>query len=292
MKAIQNGNTMAAISFTLWGLLPLYYHFLPNAATDELLAVRILSSVPLAIVISRIITGRWPDFRWLIQQKRNALLSLIAGLLMSVSWCAFVWALTNERVMDASLGFFISPLTMIALGVLILKERLSQGQKIALIFAVLGLAYSIFHFGELPIIAISMALFFTLYGWAKREIRYEWSQGLIMENLLLAPIALIYMLVKSIDHSSQFSDSDYATQALFIGSALATLLPLVFYSVAIRVTPMSNVGLMQYIEPSIQFLLAIFVFAEPFNHVKATSFGLIWLGLAFLLYESYRLRKC
>ncbi|MGD8112732.1 EamA family transporter RarD [Vibrio sp. TRT 21S02] len=280
------GNSMAAFSFVLWGLLPLYYQFLPQAATDELLAVRLLASVPFGALIVLLITKKLPDFKKIWANKQALKLTFLASSLMSISWAAFTWAMTHDRVIDASLGFFISPITMIALGVLVLGEHLSLGKRVALVLATVGLGYQVYQYGQVPVIALLMAVFFTLYGWYKRKITYDWSTCLFVEALVLAPFALAYMTYKSYTFGAESLSQGWEVLALYIGAAPATLIPLVFYSIAIRMTDMSNVGLMQYIEPSIQFLLAVFIFGEIFDEVKLISFSMIWAGLFLIVIEA------
>ncbi|MDA0147734.1 EamA family transporter RarD [Vibrio sp. LaRot3] len=290
MTESRYGNAMAALSFTLWGLLPLYYQFLPNAAMDELLAMRLIASVPFAALIIWIVKGEKIHFAALFADKRSLAQTFFASLFMCISWTAFTWAMTNDRVIDASLGFFISPLTMAALGVIFLKEQLSNGKRIALTLASLGLTYQVFQYGELPIVALTMAIFFTLYGWFKKKTNYDWARCLLMEAVLLTPFALSYLVYKHTAHGTLAIEADWSTFLLYVGAAPVTLLPLIFYSIAIRLTSMSSIALMQYIEPSIQFLLAVFLFGELFDEVKLVSFSLIWAGLLFTIIEGLRKR--
>ncbi|ELP1875912.1 EamA family transporter RarD [Vibrio vulnificus] len=286
MKTTSYGNIMAAISFLIWGLTPIYYRLMPSAQMDELLAMRIIASVPVGLVLVYFITGKLPEFRRVWHDKRSLLYTLIAALLMCISWSTFTWALTNDRVIDASLGFFISPLMMVALGVLVLKETLSPGKKLAIFFAALGLGYQIVHYGEIPYVALTMGVFFTLYGFCKKKIAYDWSTTLFFEALLLAPVATIYMAMKYAQSDAVSLSSDLSTLLLYLGSGPVTIAPLIFYSIAIRYTNMTNIGLMQYIEPTLQFLLAVFIFAEYFDQVKMVSFGLIWFGLLLTIAET------
>ncbi|NOH61637.1 EamA family transporter RarD [Vibrio sp. RE88] len=290
MSQERTGNWMAALSFLLWGLLPLYYQYLPNAALDELLTVRLVASVPFGILIVLFVTKRMPDFSAIFADRRSLAITFLGSTLMSISWCAFTWAITNDRVIDASLGFFISPLTMTALGVFVLGEKLSLGKKVALVLASAGLSYQVMQYGQIPVIALTMAIFFTLYGWCKKKIRYEWSTCLFVEALALMPFALGYLIFKEMTVGTESLNSGWETFALYVGAAPATLIPLLFYSLAIRLTSMSTVGLMQYIEPSIQFLLAIYLFGEVFDEVKLVSFSLIWAGLLFTIAESAKKR--
>ncbi|NLS12168.1 EamA family transporter RarD [Vibrio sp. SM6] len=286
MNSIWFGNAMAAISFFIWGLLPLYYRLLPDAAMDELLALRIIGSVPVALLLVVGFTRTWPNLSRLIKDRRALFYAFVAGNLMCISWTAFTWALTNDRVMDASLGFFISPLAMVALGVFFLGDKLTLGKKLAIGFAVSGLLYQVVHYGQIPYVALTMGIFFALYGWCKKKVAYDWCTTLYLEVLMLTPFALLYLVIKGTSGELVSMSAGAETFWLYVGSAPVTLLPLIFYSVAIRLANMSSVGLMQYIEPSLQFLLAVFLFGEHFDAVKAVSFALIWTGLLFIILES------
>ncbi|EGU34161.1 RarD protein [Vibrio sp. N418] len=282
---------MAALSFALWGLLPLYYQFLPNAAMDELLAFRLMASVPFAALMIIFTQRKRIDLKAIFADRASLSRAFIASALMCISWTAFTWAMTNDRVIDASLGFFISPLTMAALGVFVLKEQISAGKKVALVLATAGLSYQVMQYGQVPYIALTMAIFFTLYGWFKKKINYDWATCLFVEVLLLTPFALGYLIIKQATVGTVSLESGWQTLLLYIGSAPITLLPLIFYSMAIRLTSMSNVALMQYIEPSLQFVLAVFLFGEVFDEVKLVSFSLIWAGLLFIIIETLVKRR-
>ncbi|EHU5192208.1 MULTISPECIES: EamA family transporter RarD [Vibrio] len=279
------GNFMAALSFVIWGLLPVYYRFLPNAAMDELLAWRIIGSVPVGILIIYAVTRHWPNWSQVWRDKKSLWYTFVASSLMCISWSAFTWALTHHRVIDASLGFFIGPLVSVALGVFVLGDKLSKGQLIAILLATCGVLYQVFQYGQLPFVALTMGLFFALYGLYKKKINYDWSTTLFIEALVLAPFALGYLLFKQWTTGELASSVDTTTLLLYFGSAPITILPLIFYSIAIRITNLSTVGLMQYIEPSLQFILAVVFFGELFDDVKAVTFAFIWVGLLLTIFE-------
>lgn len=279
------GNFMAALSFVIWGLLPVYYRFLPNAAMDELLAWRIIGSVAVGILIVYAVTRHWPNWSQVWRDKKSLWYTFVASSLMCISWSAFTWALTHHRVIDASLGFFIGPLVSVALGVFVLGDKLSKGQLIAILLATCGVLYQVFQYGQLPFVALTMGLFFALYGLYKKKINYDWSTTLFIEALVLAPFALGYLLFKQWTTGELASSVDTTTLLLYFGSAPITILPLIFYSIAIRITNLSTVGLMQYIEPSLQFILAVVFFGELFDDVKAVTFAFIWVGLLLTIFE-------
>jgi len=286
MQSHRAGNALAAFSFVLWGFLPLYYQFLPQADTNELLAFRILFSVPFMIIVMRLLRRSLPSLTTLLSDRRSLIMSGIAGLVSCISWYAFTWALTHGQVLAASLGFFINPLFAITLGVLFLGERLSKAQQIAVIFAIVGIAYQVWHYGELPWLALIMGSFFALYGLCKKYIRYDALTSVTLEAAILAPFAFGYLLWQGIHANSVALSSDTQTLLLYIGSAPVTLGPLIFFALAINRTSLTMVGLMQYIEPSLHFFLAVFLFGEVFDQVKAISFGFIWFGLLLCTLEA------
>ncbi|GAB7227585.1 EamA family transporter RarD [Vibrio rotiferianus] len=285
MNNSRYGNFMAALSFIIWGLLPVYYRFLPNASMDELLALRIIGSVPVGFILVLAITRHKPNWNVIWQDKKSLCYTFVASTLMCISWVAFTWALTNNRVIDASLGFFIGPLISVALGVFVLGDKLSKGQFTAILLVTVGVMYQVIQYGQLPLVALTMGLFFSLYGLFKKKIKFDWSTTLFIEAVVLTPFALAYLLIKQWSVGELTSTVDMTTFMLYLGSAPVTILPLIFYSIAIRITNLSTVGLMQYIEPSLQFVLAVVFFGELFDSVKAVTFAFIWVGLLFTICE-------
>lgn len=286
MQSHRAGNALAAFSFVLWGILPLYYQFLPQADINELLALRIIFSVPFMLLAMWLIRRPLPTIRTILADKRSLLMSAIAGCIMCVSWYAFTWALTHDQVLAASLGFFINPLFAIALGVLFLKEHLSKAQVAAVVLAIAGIGYQVWHYGELPWISLIMGSFFALYGLSKKYIRYDALTSVTVEAAVLVPFALLFMASLWLKGDSVALSADTNTLLLYIGAAPVTLAPLIFFALALNRTSLTMVGLMQYIEPTLQFLLAIMLFGEVFDEVKAVSFGFIWLGLLLCTLEA------
>jgi RarD protein len=219
------------------------------------------------------------------QDKKSLCYTFVASSLMCISWVAFTWALTNNRVIDASLGFFIGPLISVALGVFVLGDKLSKGQFTAILLVTIGVLYQVIQYGQLPLVALTMGLFFSLYGLFKKKINFDWSTTLFIEAVVLTPFALAYLFIKQWSVGELTSTVDVTTFMLYLGSAPVTILPLIFYSIAIRITNLSTVGLMQYIEPSLQFVLAVVFFGELFDSVKAVTFAFIWVGLLFTICE-------
>ena len=286
MHTQRAGNALAAFSFVLWGILPLYYQFLPRADINDLLAFRILFSIPFMLFVMLLLRRPMPNLAQIWQDKRSLAMTGLAGLIMCVSWYAFTWAITHDQVLAASLGFFINPLFAIALGVLFLKEKLSKAQSAAVVLGIVGIGYQVWHYGELPWISLIMGSFFAFYGLCKKYIRYDALTSVTLEAVLLAPFTLVYLGYTYSNQTSTALSADLTTLLLYMGSAPVTLAPLIFFALAISRTSLTMVGLMQYIEPTLQFLLAVFLFGEVFDQVKAVSFGFIWLGLLLCSLEA------
>lgn len=286
MQSRHAGNMLAAFSFVLWGILPLYYQFLPQANTNELLALRIIFSVPVMLLVMLLLKRPLPRLAALLADKRSLLMCGVAGSIMSVSWYAFTWAITHGEVLAASLGYFINPLFAIALGLFFLGEKLSKAQIAAVVLAILGIGYQVWQYGELPWLSLIMGSFFAVYGLTKKYIKYDALTSVTLEAAVLVPFAVIYMGWLYLSGESVALTSGTTTFLLYVGSAPVTIAPLIFFALALNRTSLTMVGLMQYIEPSLQFLLAVFLFGEVFDQTKAISFGLIWLGLIICTLEA------
>ncbi|EOB1205158.1 EamA family transporter RarD [Photobacterium damselae] len=279
MQSSRAGNALAAFSFILWGILPLYYQYLPQADINELLALRIIFSVPFMLIAMLLLGKKLPSLSELLADKKSLIMCCIAGIVMCVSWYAFTWAMTHGQVLAASLGYFINPLFAISLGVIFLKEKLSPAQLAAVVLAAAGIGFQVWSYGTLPWLALVMGSFFAIYGLTKKYIKYDALTSVTLEAVVLTPFAVIYMIYDYMSGSSVALTSGMSTFWLYVGSAPVTLAPLIFFALAINRTSLTMVGLMQYIEPTLQLLLAVFLFGEIFDHTKAVSFGFIWLGL-------------
>ncbi|QCJ69242.1 EamA family transporter RarD [Providencia heimbachae] len=287
---LRSGVALAIFSYILWGVTPLFYRLLPGAQSLELLAQRLIWSIPFLFLIRLAIKNKslwsqvWAD-------KRSIILCLFSSAIMAVSWTAFTYALTHGQVLAASLGYFINPLFSILLGVLFLKERLVFAEKLAIVFIFTGVVFQIWQYGELPILALVMGSAFAVYGLIRKFIRFDVITSLFLEALWLLPLALGITWWLSANGMSAVMGGDWQTKVLYMLAAPVTIIPLLFFTAAIKRTTLTVIGLAQYIEPTIQFLLAVFLFNELFDWVKGVSFSLIWIGLLFcilaLLHKRY-----
>ncbi|MEX0398033.1 EamA family transporter RarD, partial [Providencia rettgeri] len=277
---LRSGVALAIFSYILWGITPLFYRLLPGAEPLELLAERLIWSVPILFLVRLIIKNKslWREV-W--SDKQSIILCLFSSSVMAISWTTFTYALTHGQVLAASLGYFINPLFSILLGVLFLRERLVFAEKMAVIFICAGVGYQIWQYGELPILALVMGSAFAVYGLIRKFIRFDVITSLFLEALWLLPIAIAITWWLASHGLSAVTQGDWQIKVLYMLAAPVTIIPLLFFTAAIKRTSLTVIGLAQYIEPTIQFLLAVFLFNELFDWVKGISFSLIWIGLMF-----------
>ncbi|EEK4661989.1 EamA family transporter RarD, partial [Salmonella enterica] len=254
VKFLRNGPAVVVLAFVLWGLIPLFYQYLSGGALAEILMYRVVWSIPLLLPI-RLLFRKRTLVRDLLKDKTSFISCMIAGLLMVVSWSAFIYALTNHKVLDASLGYFINPLFVICLGCVFLKEKLSLFQIIAVFSGVCGLAYQIFSANSFPLLALVMGFSFALYGLARKFIRYDPITSITLETFWALPVALFIFIYTG----ASATTSHDIPLFLYILTAPVTVIPLVLFAVALNHTSLIVTGLAQYIEPSLQFIIAILI---------------------------------
>jgi len=283
----RDGVTAALTAFIFWGLVPIYYKGLQTVGSWEVLAHRVIWSVPILLVFLAIRDGRtfWKKLR--LPLKSIAWL-VLSGLTISLNWLVFVWAVANDHVLDTSLGYFGTPVVNVLLGYLFLKERLPAIQLIAVIVAAAGTIYLAWYMGKPPWIAITLAVSFGIYGLLRKRLQVGPMLGLLWETALMFVPALVYLLWLTSRSSPQFLNVSISIDLLLIGSGFATILPLIWFNMAAQKLPLSILGFFQYIAPSMSFLLAVYLFGEQFTAGHAVAFGAIWLALALVSIEPFR----
>lgn len=274
------------IAYGLWGLLPIYFRWLHNVPPVEVVAQRILWSLLLVVIVILARTGPRPLLA-VLRAPRLMLALATSALLIGTNWISYIWAVHQGHVVAASLGYFLNPLVSVALGVLVLKERLRRGQVAALIVAALGVALLATAALDTLWISVALALTFALYGLVRKLTPVPPMPGLGAETLLLAPLALGWLAFSSMEGTVAFG-GDGMTTALLIGSGLATTVPLLLFAVAARRLPMATLGLLQYLAPAMQFLCGVLLFGETLNRGQLISFCLVWLGLILFAVDSLR----
>lgn len=280
------GLVCGVVAYTTWGLFPIYLKQLDPAGAVEVVAHRVAWSVPFgALILS--LRGQWREtIRALRAPKIVALLALSA-LLISLNWLVYVWAVANERVLQASLGYYINPLIFIATGVIVLKERLSSLQGIAVSLAALGVLSLIVGAGIFPWPSLILAVSFTAYGYVRKTTPVGAMPGLFIETSLLAPFALVTLMLLSGSGNLSFGSHGAKLDLLLVAAGPMTVGPLVFFALAARRLSLTMIGFLQYIGPTGQFFLGLY-YGEPFTPAHAICFALIWSALGLSTIDAMR----
>jgi chloramphenicol-sensitive protein RarD len=281
------GVVAAAVAFSLWGFFPLYFRLLPEAAPLEVLANRIVWSL-LLVGLALTLRRNWGWLATVARQPKVLATFVLTALLLSANWLTYIWAVSNGHVVDASLGYFITPLVNVALGYSILGERPRRAQWIALAFASAGVLWLALGAGTFPWIGLVIGLSFGAYGLLRKIAVIGALEGLTLESLILAPAAIAAMAWWWGSSPASFPAPDAATNAWLLGLGPATTVPLLLFTVAARRLPLTTLGLFQYLSPTIQFILGVWLFAEPFTSARFAGFALIWAALALYTFDSWR----
>lgn len=285
------GLTAAIGAFMLWGLAPIYFKFLAVVDADEIIGHRVLWSVAFLGLVLVVRHGRGVLSHARIKPKTLAALSL-SGALIVVNWLIFVYAVNSDRVLSTSLGYFINPLVSVLFGLLIFRERMAPLQAIAVGIAAIGTLYMTLRVGHFPWIALSLALSFALYSVVRKITDVGPMVGLFWETLLVAPLAIIWLVLLSGQGRLVFDPAQPTMALLLAGTGLVTLVPLLLFAAGVRRLPLSTVGILQYLAPSLTFLLAVFVYGEPFSVDHAITFGCVWLALLLFSWAGWhRMRR-
>ncbi len=287
---MRKGVWLGISAYAIWGLFPIYWHWLSQVPALQILAHRIVwSFVLLAIVI--VVTRQWRAFRAEALHARTLAIYAIAGLLLSVNWGTYVWAVNAGYVVETSLGYFINPLLSVLLGVIILRERLRRTQWIAVGLAAAGVIYLTIAYGSLPWIALTLAFSFGLYGLVKKTAPLGALHGLTLETAIVFAPMLLYLILAEANGQGAFLHSAGISTLLMVGAGPVTVIPLLMFASAVRSIPLSLVGILQYITPTLQFLIGVLIFKEPFSPTQSIGFGLVWLALLVFTSENLWARR-
>ncbi|MCT2592155.1 EamA family transporter RarD [Streptomyces sp. N2-109] len=283
----RTGLIFGFTAYGLWGLLPLYWHLLESTGATEMLAHRMLWSLPTAALILTL-ARRWSWIRPLLREPRKLGLVLLATTVISLNWAMFIWAVTSDRVLEASLGYFINPLVSIAFGVLLLRERLRPAQWSAVGIGVVAVIVLAIGYGQVPWLSIGLAITFATYGLIKKHVKLGGLEGFSAETSLQFLPALVFLIWLSARGDSTFTTDGAGHALLLAGTGLATAAPLIFFGAAAVRLPLSTIGLLQYMAPAFMFVLGLLVFHEPMPVERLAGFLLIWTALCVLTWDALR----
>lgn len=283
----RRGAFFGLAAFGMWGVLPAYYKLTGTVSSDLVVAHRIVWSV-LFVGAFLFLRGRWAEVRAVFADPALLKKLAISAALISFNWMVFVWAVANEQVLDISLGNFINPLVNVFLGLVVLRERMSRQQYAAVGIAGFAVCLQAVLAGGLPWVSLCLAFSFAGYGYVRKVTPVNATPGLFVETVLLLPLAIGYLVLNLSWGVNALVLDNLPVLAALAGTGIVTALPLVCFSAAARRLPLYMLGLMQYIAPSIHFLMAVYVWGEPLDQAKLAGFALIWLALVIFTFDSWR----
>ncbi|MDO6618510.1 EamA family transporter RarD [Pseudomonadota bacterium] len=274
----RKGIILAICAYCLWGIAPLYFKLLADVSAFEILAHRVVWSFIFIIILMQFIGG-FSRLTLLLKKPKQLLVLALTSVLIALNWLIFIWAINNGHMLDASLGYFINPLFNVLLGMVFLSERLRKLQWFAVALACIGVLIQLISFGSIPLVSLALAASFGFYGLLRKKVNIDAKAGLLVETAILLPVALAYLALTLDTASANMLTNDIGMNLTLVAAGIVTTIPLLcFAGAAIRI-PLSMLGFFQYIGPSIMFMLAIFLFKEPFDIEKGVTFGFIWSAL-------------
>ncbi|MCK4872548.1 MAG: EamA family transporter RarD [Phycisphaerales bacterium] len=283
------GVTYGLFAYAAWGLVPIYFKAVAHVPAMEVLAHRIIWSVVLLTLLI-LVRRQGHAVRTALRSPRLCLTLAATTALIAVNWFVFIWAIAHDRVLEASLGYFINPLVSILLGFLFLKERLRAWQMVGLVLATIGVIARTVSLGELPIISLTLAGTFGLYGLLRKTAPVDSLVGLTIETLLLIPAAIAYVVFLACRGESSFVAGSLSTDVLLILAGVVTAVPLLWFTGAVRRVRLTTLGFLQYVAPTGNFILAVFVYREAFRIDQLVSFLFIWIALVIYTIDAARHR--
>ncbi|MFM2349223.1 MAG: EamA family transporter RarD [Pseudomonadota bacterium] len=284
----SRGFAFALSAYLLWGFLPFFMKALSHIPPSEVIAHRVVWSVPIAVLVLALrgeLVGLWP----MLKQPRVLAMGAATAALISVNWGIYVWAIGAGHALDAALGYYINPLFSVFLGAVLLKEKLSPRQMAAIGLAAVAVALLTWEAGKLPLVALGLTVTWGFYAYLKRRLPLGANQGFMLEILIMTPFALGYMIWMGTQGSGHFGAGSLADTVLLLACGLVTAVPLMLYANGAKGLRLSTIGILQYIAPTMILIIAIVAFKEPFGSAQMLAFPMIWAALA--LYTSALMRK-
>lgn len=286
----RKGILLAVSAYCMWGIAPLYFKLLNHVSATEILVHRVIWSFVFMLVIMQFIGG-FAKLRALFKQPKQLLVLTLTSILIAANWLLFIWAVNNDHMLDASLGYFINPLLNVLLGMLFLGERLRKLQWFAVALASAGVLIQLISFGSIPLVSLALAGTFGFYALLRKKVNVDAKAGLLIETAILLPVALVYLFATFDSASASMLTNDWQLNLMLMAAGIVTTIPLLcFAGAAVRI-PLSMLGFFQYIGPSIMFILAVSLFNEPFDAEKGVTFGFIWAALLIFTLDMAYKRK-
>lgn len=290
MSEQKQGVLFAAGAYLMWGIIPLYWKQVQHVSSLEILAGRVIWSFVFTALFVLLIKQRkelLEDIKTLWSRQAQFWSLFIASLVVSVNWGVYIWAVNNDQLLQASLGYYINPLISVIFGMVIFKEKLSGATIVAVIIAAIGVGYQAILGGTIPWVSLTLALSFSIYGVLKKKIPLDATRGLAIETLFILPIAIVGYIYLMQTTDIAFLQVDMKTNLFLIGSGIITALPLVLFAKGAQKIPLYLMGFIQFLSPTMSLIIGIFIFKEPFTMTEMFTFGCIWL--AVLIFSAAKL---
>lgn len=282
----KNGTLVALLAYVSWGILPLYWYALKGLPATEILAYRIVWSLVFILIVLAV-TRRWGWLRDVRQRPAAHKRFLATAVILAVNYGVYLWANNSGHLVEVSLGYFINPLVSVLLGMIFLRERLRPWQAAAVLVALFGVLYLTVDYGRLPWIALTLALTFGAYGLLRKTAHLGSIEGLTLEMMILFLPSLAYLIFAASRGGLAFGRSNLPASLLIAGAGVVTAVPMLMFTYGARRVTMTTLGILQYASPTLQFLIGVFIFNEPFNAATLAGFLIIWTALAIYWIEGF-----
>lgn len=293
MVKISNNNSgffALLCAYFWWGVLPIYWKLLGDVPATQIIAHRIIWSFVFMVILvlaAGMTKSVWCDWQELKKKPKHVFIVVLASILITFNWLAYVWAVNDNRILETSLGYYINPLLNILLGVIVLREKLTFWQVVAIILAALGVGNMIYHFGSIPWVSFVLAITMGFYSLCKKTVKLNAITSMTIETMLITPFAFIYLFYVYFYHQGYPITCSLST-VLLVGCGIITAVPLLLFAHSANKLSMVVIGITQYVSPTLTFLIGVFVYNEAFTSVHLTSFTLIWFALALFSISNIR----
>ena len=292
MSNVAKGILLTGATYVIWGVLPIYWRQIESVSPLEIIAHRIFWSFIFMVFYIKL-TGRWEylktNLTYIFSDKKKALSIIAASIIISLNWLTYILAVNQGYILEASLGYYINPFVSILLAFFILKERFTKGEWLAIFIVLIGVVYMTLGVGRIPLLAFTLAITFGVYGLIKKTINIDATYALAVETAVLAPIALIYIIYLNVTGMNTLEFGVNAETAFTVGTGVVTAIPLLMFAIGAVYIPLSLIGLLQYIGPTLTLLIGIFIYGEAFTDTHKISYSFIWTGL--ILYTIIRFKN-
>lgn len=290
----RQGVLFALGAYFIWGIAPIYFKLLGEVPALEILTHRILWSFLFMLILVSV-SRKWRQVQKVFGSPKTLMLLALTAVLVGGNWLLYIWAVNHNHILEASLGYFINPLVNVILGMVFLGERFRRLQWCAVLLAFSGVLVQLWQFGSVPVISLTLAFTFAIYGLIRKKLGVDGQTGMLIETLWLLPAAIVYLFFIADTPSSHLSENTTSLNLLLVSAGIITTVPLLFFTAAAMRLRLSTLGFFQYLGPTLMFILATTLYGEPLSSDKLVAFGFIWVALALFildaLYTQSKLRR-